>query len=168
MATPLAWKWVVGGLLATLTMDLVGTAFRKLGLTAGIHPELVGRWFASLARGQLLHRTIAEAAPVRGELPMALAGHYLIGLSLTAAFWLLLFKGPWQPSGTAQLAAAAVAFGLFTNVLPWLFMFPSMGFGFFGLEGPPEAHLLRSSFLNHVGFGAGLALWTRVLGGVHA
>jgi hypothetical protein len=58
----------------------------------------------------------------------------------------------------------ALGFGTLTNLLPWLWMFPSMGFGAFGHLAPAELMLLRSSFVNHIIFGAGLALSTYWLG----
>ena len=39
----------------------------------------------------------------------------------------------------------ALGFALCTNVLPWLFMFPAMGYGWFGSHGPTGIRLFRSS-----------------------
>src|SRR5262249_28208210 len=121
----------------------------------------IGRWIAGLARGELVHHTIAQASPIRGEVPLALAAHYLIGITLTMAFSSLMLVLRPAP---AQSVAFAVIFGMATNLLPWFFMFPSMGFGVFGAQGPAELALLRSSFINHLFFTLGLALFTRWLG----
>ena len=75
-----------------------------------------------------------------GELPLALALHYAIGVALTCAFLGLLASCPDAPP---KAFSWALAFGLFTNLLPWLVMFPSMGFGVLGLRGPSELLLLR-------------------------
>jgi hypothetical protein len=67
------------------------------------------------------------------------------------------------PGSAEEPFSSALAFGLFTNVLPWLVMFPAMGFGILGLRGPSEFLLLRSSFVNHLLFGLGLGLALRWL-----
>jgi hypothetical protein len=154
------WRYVVSGVVATLTMDVGSGVVRALGLTAGMPPHLVGRWFSQLLRGRLVHKNIAEVPPIPGEMPLALAGHYLIGISLTTAFLLLLQRGPIRPDSRAGVIAASLAFGVFTNVLPWLLMFPATGFGWLGAQGPREYLLLRTSLVNHVIFGVGLALAT--------
>ncbi len=51
-----------------------------------------------------------------------------------------------------------------TNLLPWLILFPAMGFGWFGGAAPPELQLPRTSVVNHAVFGVGIAWSTRLLG----
>lgn len=153
--TELGARWLLSGVLATLTMDLGSALARRAGLTAGLPPALIGRWFAGLVQGRLAHDTILEAPPIRGELPLALALHYSIGIALTCAFLSLLAV---RPEANPKAFLLAFAFGLFTNLLPWLVMFPSMGFGVLGLRGPSELCLLRSSLVNHLLFGLGLGL----------
>jgi len=161
MTAPIAARWLVSGVLATLAMDLGAALARRVRLTVGLPPPLLGRWFVELARGRFAHDTILDVAPVRGELPLALVTHYSIGIALTCAFLSLV-------AARADAAAGygfwlAISFGLLTNLLPWLLMFPSMGFGVMGLRGPPELLLVRSSFANHVFFGLGLWLSLRYL-----
>lgn len=48
-----------------------------------------------------------------------------------------------------------LGYGLLTNALPWFWLFPTCGFGLFGLKGQG---LLRSSLINHLVFGVGLYL----------
>jgi hypothetical protein len=55
---------------------------------------------------------------------------------------------PLKPMLSTQLPLA-LAFGVATNLLPWLLMFPSMGFGWFGRDAPAELLLIRTSFVNH-------------------
>jgi hypothetical protein len=155
-------RWVLVGLLSTLTMDITSTLVRMTGLTSGVHPSLVGRWFASIPRGKLMHHTIAETPAVAGEMPIALVGHYLIGITLAVTFGVLLSLTGIR-AGRLSGLALAVAFGVTTNLLPWLVMFPSMGFGLFGREGPPDLMLFRTSSVNHLLFGVGLAWSTYAL-----
>src|SRR5262249_25525777 len=140
-------RWILVGVLATLTMDVGSTLIRKTGFTAGLTPNLVGRWFGSLAHGELGHHTIAETPPVAGEVPLALVTHCLIGISLALSLWGLLGVFSLAPS-----PFVAIVFGTSTSFLAWLWMLPSMGFGLFGLTGPPEMLLFRTSLVNHVVF----------------
>ena len=159
-------RWIGAGLLATGAMDLGSALIRKLGLIRGLTPQLIGRWFAYLARGETAHGSILLTPPARGELPFAGIGHYLIGISLAvifgAAFSALL--GQREQVSVGLGLAMAMLFGLVSCVLPWLVMFPSMGFGPFGVDAPAELLLLRTSLVNHLIFGAALGLFARVLG----
>ena len=58
----------------------------------------------------------------------------------------------------------ALAFGLCTNVLPWLLMFPAMGYGFFGSHGPAGTKLFVSSLTNHAFFGLGIWIGLQIAG----
>ena len=151
-------KCAGAGVMATLTMDLGSGALRALGLTQGVPTNFFGRWFGHLARGRLVHQTIAESPDLPGQMPLAVGCHYLIGVSLAVAFGLLLQHGPVRLESRAGAFGIALGFGLLTNLLPWLVMFPAMGFGWFGFKGPPEYLLLRTSFLNHLLFGVGLGI----------
>jgi len=160
MTLSLLGRFLLAGVLSTVSMDLGATLLRKAGLTQGVPPEYIARWFGHLFKGQLTHQTIANASDVKGfNLPVALAFHYLIGITLTAGFWLLLTRVGARPLGTQTVVLLALSFGFATNVLPWLLMFPAMGFGAFGKDAPAELMLFRTSLLNHVCFGVGL-MWT--------
>lgn len=155
-------RFIAAALLSTLTMDLGSGLCRKLGLTAGAPPEAFARWFGHLYRGQVVHENVLLAPEVKGGMGLALGSHYLIGTVLTGAFWLALRQFTDKAPSVPVLAGLALGYGIFTNVFPWLFMFPAMGFGFFGKDGPAEFLLLRSSFVNHVWFGLGV-FWTTLV-----
>jgi hypothetical protein len=114
----------VAGSVATLSMDFLSGLAVWMRATAPLPPGLVGRWFASVARMQVFHDDIARTAPVNHELAIALPVHYTIGMCLTALYLLAVSGLQWSPRGFV----AAFAFGLVTNLLPWLVMFPSMGY----------------------------------------
>ena len=141
------------GVLSTLSMDLLTGVAIRLRLVAPLPPNLVGRWFASVARVHPFHADIARAAPVNGELLIALLGHYAIGTLLAT-----LFVWGTGALGWSRSLGIVLAFGLSTSVLPWLLMFPAMGYGFFGLHGPEGTRLFVSSVASHAFFGLGL--WT--------
>jgi hypothetical protein len=166
----LAWfgRCLGAAVLSTLSMDLGATLCRKLGLTAGMPPELFARWLGNMLQGRVVHHTILEAPDTRVPMGLALATHYLIGITLTFTFWALLSQLPVKPLSTAGLAAAALGFGMLTNVLPWLIMFPAMGFGVLGKDGPADLLLFRSSLVNHAWFGIGLTWTLWVFGRVRA
>jgi hypothetical protein len=153
-----AWHLLVVGLIATVSMDLLTGVGLWLRLVAPLPPNLVGRWFASVARAQPFHNNITRSATVGHEFLIAVPTHYAIGVALAALFiW-----------GTGQLGwprtfGAALTFGLCTSVLPWFLMFPAMGFGFFGAHGPEGTRLFASSLASHAFFGLGLWIGARVM-----
>jgi hypothetical protein len=155
---PNTWQTLLVGVTSTFLMDLLTGVAIALRLVAPLSPNLVGRWFASVARAQPFHTDIARAAPVSHELAIALPVHYAIGTVLAALYLWTMFEAGWP---TRNLALA-LAFGLCTNVLPWLLMFPAMGYGFFGANGPEGTRLFISSLASHAFFGIGI--WI----GVHA
>ena len=154
-----AWQTLLVGVISTFLMDLLTIAAKGLRLVSPLSPNLVGRWFASVARAQPLHADIARAAPVSHEFVLALPVHYAIGTVLAAVYLWTAFEIGWQPRNLAL----ALAFGLCTNLLPWLLMFPAMGYGFFGVNGPEGTRLFISSLLSHAFFGIGLWFGVHVM-----
>lgn len=61
------------GILATATMDFLSGSAYKLGLIAPLSPRLIGRWFASVARGQIAFQDITRVPPLKHELAIARA-----------------------------------------------------------------------------------------------
>jgi uncharacterized membrane protein YagU involved in acid resistance len=158
-------KALVVGVGATLVMDVGAALFRALGVTAGTPPHLFAKWLSYIARGQLVHADIAASPDVPTALPAALAVHYAIGIVLSIG-WLAVSRR-WLLAG-ARRWAAALAYGLGTIVFAWFLMFPAMGFGPFGANGPEELLLWRTSTINHLLYGLGLALSSRATPGLSA
>ena len=117
------------GIVSTLSMDVLTGVAIGLKLIAPLPPHLVGRWFASVARAQPFHADIARASPVSHEMLIALPVHYAIGITLTT-----LFVASTGRMGWSRAPGVALVFGLCTCVLPWLLMFPAMGYGLFGSQ----------------------------------
>jgi hypothetical protein len=141
------------GVLSTLSMDLLTGVAVRLRLVAPLPPNLIGRWFACVARVQPFQADIARTPPVNHELLVALLGHYAIGTVLAT-----LFVWGTGAIGWTRSLGIALAFGVSTSVLPWLLMFPAMGYGFFGLHAPDGTRLFVGSLVSHALFGLGL--WT--------
>lgn len=148
------------GVVATVVMDLLSTVARAARLVTPLPPVLLGRWVASMIRGHVRHATIEQAAPVGHELVIALLAHYAVGV----VFALLYLFAMSLLGVSSRGAGAAMTFGLATCVFPWLLMFPAMGFGLFGVRGPPGTQLFLSSLVSHAAYGAGIWLGARVSG----
>ena len=149
---------VAAGVLATITMDLAMVAASRFGGNAftsdRIGPDVTGRWAADLARGRWRHEDIRREPARLGELELGLLTHYLTGIILTQGFLLLPRRADARPS-----FAAGTAFGIATAVLPLLALFPSLGYGWFGLRSGDAARLNRIMLLGHTAFGVGIGLW---------
>lgn len=152
------WPLLLAGVIATLSMDVLSVLAIRLRWIAPLPPNLIGRWFASVARAHPFHEDIARAAPAKHELAIALPTHYAIGMVLTVLFVLTASRTGWP----VKSLWAALAFGLCTNVFPWLLMFPAMGYGFFGAHGPQGTRLFVSSLISHAFFGFGLWIAVRL------
>ena len=140
------------GVAATVTMDVLASASRRVGLAAGAKGQWVGRWYLGIARGHFVHSNIAVAPEQTGEKRAALVGHYAIGIALG----MLYVAGSGWLDVSPGVFLVALGYGFATNVFPWFLMFPAMGFGFLGLKGPAESRLFTSSLMNHLYYGVGL------------
>lgn len=148
----LNWRSVFLGILATITMDLLSLTALKLGWAAFLPPRLTGRWFASMARGQFLHADIAHAPPIHYEMAVAAPMHYLVGITLALLYLLVSSTLGLSPRNLI----AALCFAMCSTILPWLIMFPAMGYGWFGTQGPQGTKLFLSSLITHCFYGVGL------------
>ena len=146
------------GVAATVVMD--AAMVRPPGLRPGvlasdkIGPEMIGRWAAGLCRGRWRHDDISAETPVRGELWIGLAAHYVTGITLTT-----VYLEAARRSGRRPGLADGAAYGLATAVLPLLVMFPSMGYGCCGLRSGDARRVVGAMLLGHAAFGAGIGLW---------
>ena len=140
------------GVGATAVADLWSLIRRRLFDTPLPNYALVGRWFAHMPRGRLVHASIAAASPVRGEREIGWLAHYLIGIAfacLLPAVW-----GTDWFSNPSLVPALIVGAG--TMLAPFLVMQPAMGAGFAASRTPrPGAARLQSLF-THAIFGFGL------------
>ncbi|MGZ6266442.1 MAG: DUF2938 family protein, partial [Candidatus Limnocylindrales bacterium] len=117
-------------------------------------PGVIGRWAADLVRGRWHHGDITSEPARRGELGLGILTHYGTGIILTQAFLLLPRRGNRRPS-----FPGGMAFGIATAALPLLVLFPSLGYGWFGIRSGDAARLERIMLLGHTAFGVGIGLW---------
>ena len=155
-----SWQTVLIGVVSTVSLDLLSAVAYRLRLTAALSQNLIGRWFALVARAQPLQADIARVPAVNHELAIAIPVHYAIGVTLASLYvW-----GTSQLGWPTRSLALALAFGLSTSILPWLLMFPAMGYGFFGAHGPSGTRLFLSSLINHACFGLGIWIGVVMIG----
>lgn len=141
------------GIIATIAMDFVGilTIRAKWIDLKGLQivPSLLGRWFLSLLQATgSLGKDIRMSPEHKNEKITGLMLHYFIGFCLSLLFALLPFRG----------LVSGITYGAFSNVFPWLFMYPAMGFGFFGSRLDVTKKLILFSFINHIVYGLVLGL----------
>lgn len=148
---------VPAGVLATITMDAGLLAAVRLGGRASTADRLslavIGRWAAGLMRGRWRHEDITCEPARTGEEALGIATHYLTGLLLTEAFLLI------PRHGSRPTAMGALGYGVATAALPLLVLFPSLGYGWFGLRSGEATRLDGTMLLGHTAFGIGIALW---------
>ena len=141
------------GIGATIFLDLWLATQKHLGIPT-LRFDLLGRWVGHSLRGQVAHKAIAEATPIRRELALGWLAHYAIGIAFAAV--LVGLQGPdWTRQPTI---APAMGFGLFSVLAPLLLMQPAMGAGLASRRtARPMKNVLRS-LANHAVFGLGLYL----------
>ena len=155
---------IPAGALATLTMDVAMVTAARYGRGAfasdRIGADVIGRWTAGLLRGHWRHRDIASEPAQSGELALGMLTHYATGIALTQAFLIL----PRGRNGKTSFLGAT-GYGVATAVLPLLIMYPSMGYGWFGLRSGEAARIGRIMLLGHTAFGMGIGLWAPYFAG---
>jgi hypothetical protein len=143
---------VLIGAGATAVLDLWAVVATRLFGFPAPSWDLVGRWVGHFPRGQFVHRNIAEAAPVRGELMIGWVTHYVTGV-VYAALLLAVWGLGWARHPTLL---PALIVSLLALAAPFFIMQPAMGAGIAGSKTPsPIAARLRS-VAGHTAFGIGL------------
>jgi hypothetical protein len=157
-AAPSLRRAALGGLLATVAMDVVGRTVVApvLGITptGPAKANNLGRWFGHMREGKFAHEDIESAAPISGEAAIGVGVHYAIGTTLGAIFAILL-----AATGRESSPVLGTAFGAATTAFAWFVVHPACGYGMMGLrDGDPRAPLF--ALVNHSVFGLGLGLVT--------
>lgn len=140
------------GIAATLVMDLWAIGQKRLFNIPSLNYRLVGRWIGHMPSGKLLHHTIVQATPVKGEAVMGWSAHYLIGIVLSWLFLAIMGPG-WLEQPTLL---PALVMGIISVVAPFFMMQPGFGFGVAASRTPqPNVARLRS-LIAHASFGIGI------------
>lgn len=155
----LVWRALVIGIGATLIFDLWGLLLnRVLGIPLP-NWALVGRWFCHVPRGRLVHQSIAEAAPVAGELSWGWFFHYAVGVSFALATLLIGGKA-WAQAPTLLLPLMV---GWITILFGWLILQPGMGAGIAARRKPNAGQIRLLNILAHTVFGLAMFAIARAI-----
>ena len=145
---------VVAGVLGTLMMDSLNHLFARTGMILKIDVGMIGRMSVGWVHGRFRYRHPSEMKPVANEKLIGFITHYSIGVALAIPFvlgWAYFFGGLASPMW-------ALAYGVATTVASVFFVYPSMGFGVFGMRSPEGIRAPLSSLANHLFFGVGMAV----------
>jgi hypothetical protein len=145
------------GVGATLVMDLWALLLRQLGVPS-LDFAMLGRWLGHLGDGQLVHDSIARAAPVRGERVLGWVAHYSIGVSF-AGLALVVFGIDWARSPDL---GRALLVGVVTVAAPLLILQPALGAGVASSKTATPLLNTLKSIATHTVFGFGLYAAARV------
>lgn len=149
-------EMILMGIWATLFMDVLAKIFGKFKIIhATIKPEIVGRWALYMFRVKFVHADINKTPALGNEKPAALIAHYLIGIIL-AGIYLFIELGipiirnqPWM----------SLIFGIATTILPWFWLYPSIGLGIMASKTSKRSPFIVTSIVNHTNFGLGFLIW---------
>jgi hypothetical protein len=146
-------RTILIGVGATLVMDAWAALLRRFGIPS-LDFALLGRWVGHLARGRLVHASIARAAPIERERALGWATHYAIGISFAGL--LLAVSGlSWAHAPTPL---PALVTGVVTVAAPLLVLQPALGAGIASRRTPRPIFNALKSLATHTVFGLGLYL----------
>lgn len=147
-------KGFTAGVLGTLMMDSLNHLFARYGVISKIDVRIIGRMAVGWVNGRFRYTHPDEIESVPNEIIYGYLTHYVIGVGFAIPFmlgWNLLIGGPVSPIWI-------FVYGVTTTVASLFFVYPSMGFGIFGLRSPEGVKNTLSSLANHAFFGVGMAL----------
>lgn len=149
---------ILSGMMATLIMDIWSAIAGRTGLVSKPSAALLGRWVSQFIEGKFVYADIRQSPMKKFESVIGTIIHYVIGAILGILFIILSHVTSFPP----QNYLLAAVYGFLTCIFAWFWMFPSFGFGVFGKKAPPEAKLIRTSTLNHIVYGLGLAVFFNI------
>lgn len=138
---------------ATVVMDMWMLLMKTLKVPT-LNFAFVGRWVGHACHGQFAHRSIAQAAPVQGEVALGWIAHYVTGMVF--ALLLVGIEGvAWMQAPTFM---PALVLGIATVAVPLFLIQPAMGAGFASSKTPTPGKNCLRSVISHAVFGVGLYL----------
>jgi hypothetical protein len=146
----------VAGALATYGMGVAGR--RVVAPALGMKPPSgLGRWIGHMFQGRFKHHDIATDVPRAHQAAIGTVGHYALGVTLGAAYALLLRVPRPRPSSLGR----ATAYGVATTALPWFWMFPARGRGIMRFR-HQHPRVPTFALCTHVAYGVGLEVGLRL------
>lgn len=138
---------------ATAAMDLWALLLKQFGVRS-LNFAFLGRWIGHLPKGRWIHESIAQSAPVKGELLLGWCAHYSIGITF-AALLVSLFGLEWARSPSLL---PALLVGIVTVAAPLFILQPGLGLGIASSKTPTPIFNTLKSLATHTVFGVGLYL----------
>lgn len=149
---------LLGGLVGTVMMDVVGWIAGKLKIAWGGcgGSAAIGRWSLGVLHGQLVHENINESDTFQYEKAVGLICHYVIGGTLALSYPAVYFGFGIAMPGNNLIPC--LIWGFVTALLPWLVLFPGFGWGLFGGRSPGNVRPLIAPAIEHSIYGLGLGI----------
>ncbi len=138
---------------ATAVMDLWALLLKQFGIKS-LNFAFLGRWIGHLPQGKWIHESIAQSAPVKGELVIGWCAHYSIGITF-AALLVSVFGLGWARSPSLL---PALLVGVSTVAAPLFILQPGLGLGIASSKTPTPVFNALKSLATHTVFGFGLYL----------
>ena len=145
---------IVAGVIGTIAMDLLNSFVARTGMFFKIDVVMIGRMAAGWTRGRFRYEHPDEMEQVSNEMVYGYLMHFGIGVGLAVPF--IIIWGLW--TGNTVPPVWALLYGVSTTAASFFFVYPSMGFGMFGLRSPGGIKSPLSSLANHTFFGLGIAI----------
>ena len=153
------WRSLMIGIGGTAAMDVWALALKSAFGVALPNWGLVGRWFAHLGKGRLVHDDIAKASAIGNEITIGWIAHYAIGILYAAV--LIWLAGPqWLQSPTFP---PALIIGLVTVGAGWFILQPGMGAGIAASKRPNPWTIRMLNIAAHIVFAGGLYITARLI-----
>jgi len=145
-------RTVLVGIGATALLDLWALLLNRIFGLPLPNWALVGRWFAHLPRGRVLHEDIARSEPVANERAIGWLAHYAVGI-LFAGIVVAIWGAAWLRN-PAFLPALIV--GLATVGCGWFILQPGMGAGIAASKRANANTVRALNIVGHTVFAVGL------------
>lgn len=113
----------VMGLVATIVMDIWALALRRFAGMPLPNWAMLGRWTGHLPSGTVFHNDIAAAAPIRNELGLGWATHYVVGI-IYGIFFAVIAGAGWLVEPTFL---PVWMYALLTIAAGWFLLQPGYG-----------------------------------------
>lgn len=143
---------VLVGIGATFSMDFFNKIGFHLGYINPISLDFIGGLMYAWFNGEFFFEKPMDVVAFGGTRKLGLFSHYLIGIAFAFLYYLIarMFKFT-KP----EIYISSLIFGVSTSIVSLLFIFPSVGIGYYGRDmGFPP---LVSSIYNHIAFGVGMS-----------
>jgi len=151
---------VLMGIFATIVMDIGEEIVKTLfPITEFMEPQYLGRWILNMFNGVFIHENIQTANQFRFEILMSISFHYFTGIFLVGIFLWLKNNTKIFPNSMYM----GIIYGWLTLLLPWLIMYPGLGFGFFGLGDHNSVNNIIASIIAHSFYGLGITFWLGIV-----